>query len=176
MRYAPEEWHAEIEKWKSAIRLRMLKAVVAILDALPPELDGELDLESPDGTQSSGTTENHFDTPSSSSRAPSRELDPSSFSPVTSAGEGEVGRNKNNFQLLLLRLAPIRCTEANLRKWYRASIEPKSDCRSRDKEESEETRHVIARCKENIKILWMDVTVRTVLRRRKFHLEESAKL
>ncbi|RXW16633.1 hypothetical protein EST38_g9221 [Candolleomyces aberdarensis] len=62
MRYAREEWDAELARWKSVIQLRILKGVVTILDALQSELDGDALPETSEDTHSNGATEVPFDT------------------------------------------------------------------------------------------------------------------
>ncbi|KAJ2923735.1 hypothetical protein H1R20_g13357, partial [Candolleomyces eurysporus] len=85
MRFAQEEWNAELAKCKSVILLKIFEAVVAILDALRSELDGEALVESPlDDAHSNVATEYPFDMPSCSDAAPSGRLE--SSSPGTSNG------------------------------------------------------------------------------------------
>ena len=55
MKYAQDEWNAELAGWKCVIQLNLLKSVITILDALKAEQDGDpLD-------EASGETEFLFD-------------------------------------------------------------------------------------------------------------------
>ncbi|KAJ2925177.1 hypothetical protein H1R20_g11899, partial [Candolleomyces eurysporus] len=174
MRFAPDEWNAELAKWKYVIQLKILIAIVTILDSLQSELDGEALVESPlDDTHSNVATEYPFEMPSCPDAAPSGRLESSS-----SGGNdadipaGDDGSIQDKHRRLLMRLSPIRHAGKRLRKWLATSIEANSPCHAG--KESEEATVLIACCQEDITILLTDETVKSVMRKRKIELEESA--
>jgi hypothetical protein len=171
MKYAPDDWDADLIKWSCVVRLKILKAVVTILDALQSELDGEAAPQSPDDARRNGATEHPSDQQSSPGLTPLCDLDPGSV-PDAPAGQGSTIQDK--YRLVLLRLSPIRRTEGNLRKWLDTSIETDSTCSPG--KESEEAMSLIAYCQEDIKFLSKDEAVKSILRRRDIQLEGSAEM
>ncbi|KAJ2923596.1 hypothetical protein H1R20_g13498, partial [Candolleomyces eurysporus] len=266
MKYAQEEWNAELAGWKCVIQLNLLKSVITILDALKAEQDGD------PVDEASGETELLFDSISTTGsnaiitsrgtyhgRRPSAP-GPNPFAPAArrvgsasnlqndhaqstpetmpvppglgdSAGQGGsllTGKH----QLLKLRLAPLRRVELDLRKRLGAEedlpnaalggsgdleygplgnitnggessplkrratkefsvrtvkdalegsqqppspIDSKNDYHHPARLDKEgEATEVIARCQEDIKSLWMDETVKLILKKRRIRLEESA--
>ncbi|KAJ2926540.1 hypothetical protein H1R20_g10565, partial [Candolleomyces eurysporus] len=157
MKYAREQWDAEMAKWKSVIQLRILKAVVIILDALRCELD--------DGAPPKSTNDTHLNRASGYPFDPSFSLGPdlSGKFESSSSGEdlptstGEDGGNQDTHWLPLFHLATLSSTFESEKERERAT-------------------EVIARCGGDIKILWMDEMVKSVLRKRKIELEESAQI
>ncbi|RXW15722.1 hypothetical protein EST38_g10136 [Candolleomyces aberdarensis] len=176
MRFAQEEWDEERVKWRSVIQLKILKAVMATLDALQAELDGEARVESPpDDTHSNVVTEYPLNMPSCGDTAPSARLESSSSgSNDADIPAGNDGSIQDKHLRLLMRLSPIRHAGEKLRRWLATSIEANSPCHAA--KESEEATVLIACCKEDITMLWTDETVKSVLRKWKTELEESAQL
>ncbi|KAJ2915543.1 hypothetical protein MD484_g4866, partial [Candolleomyces efflorescens] len=261
MKYAQDEWNAELAGWKCVIQLNLLKSVITILDALKAENDGDpLD----DG---SGETEFLFDSIATADNSPvitsrgtfngrrssppganpfapsarrvgsaSNLYDHAQATPETTPVPPGLGENgtllTGKHQLLKLRLAPLRRVELDLRKRLGAeedlpdaaldgsgdldygplgnitnggdssplrrratkefSVRTVKDAlegphnppsptdskydqqlSARPDKENEAT-EVIARCQEDIKTLWMDETVKLILKRRRIRLEESA--
>ncbi|RXW12609.1 hypothetical protein EST38_g13246 [Candolleomyces aberdarensis] len=173
MRFAQEEWESELAMWKPMIQLKILKAVVTILDALRSDLDGEALVGSPpDDTHWNVATEYPLEMPSCGDAAPSGRLESmSSGSDDADISGGDDGSIQDKHRRLLMRLSPIRRAEEKLRRWLATSIEANSP--SHAGKESEEATVLIACCQEDITMLWTDEMVKSVLRKRKIQLEES---
>ncbi|RXW25120.1 hypothetical protein EST38_g744 [Candolleomyces aberdarensis] len=74
MKWGQEEVDSELAKWKCVIQLKILEAVVIILDAVQSEINGEDLDESLDNDHSNGETEYLFNKASSRGSAPLSEL------------------------------------------------------------------------------------------------------
>ncbi|EAU80314.1 hypothetical protein CC1G_13233 [Coprinopsis cinerea okayama7 len=259
MRYAREEWQAELASWRTVIQLNLIRSVLSILDAVQSELDN--DPAEPPGTPGADETE-FLHTPTDGSTSPALASPafnhPSSSKPgqrrpsvssihrqlqskasSSSLRKDALGGKESSLlggqhQLLKLRLAPLRRVETDLRRQLGASADDevvdgaasdeygalgqvdagssvrstglrrrttarkevsvrrlkdalsggdragKSKGHSRTNSEGsgddavDEATDVIAKCKDDIKALWMDEAVRLVLKKRKIRLEDSA--
>ncbi|KAJ2923773.1 hypothetical protein H1R20_g13321, partial [Candolleomyces eurysporus] len=80
-------------------------------------------------------------------------------------------------QLVLLRLAPLRRVEQNLRRVINASAEEITPAAldAQWQKEREDATMVIAMCREDIKSVWMGEKVQLLLTEGKIHFEDSAK-
>jgi hypothetical protein len=166
MRHSPDDWEAELGKWGCAIQLKILTAVVTILDALQSELDGEAVAKSPGDARVAAYPS---DPPSPPSHIPSGELDTGS---IPDAPPGQESNKQDKYRLVLLRLGPIRRTEENLRRWFDTSNEATSSYQPG--KESREATSVIAQYKDDINFLWKDESVKLILRKNEVKLEGSA--
>ncbi|KIO09661.1 hypothetical protein M404DRAFT_279884 [Pisolithus tinctorius Marx 270] len=145
MQFAAEKWAQERASWKAVIQLNLVRSVNAILDAVKcPNADDENVL---------------------------------SFS--------------DRHRLLVVRLGPLRGVEEDLKRLLGAAANAVDEfyVRSRDwrsfvqasQDENEKGRpdrtdisEVIARCSEDIKELWEDDIIQSMVKRRGLRLEDSA--
>ncbi|EAU89179.2 guanine nucleotide-binding protein alpha subunit [Coprinopsis cinerea okayama7 len=111
MRFAPEEWQAELVSWRAVIQLNLIRSVLSILDAIKAELDNEPNQPFLTGDEDD-ETEFLF-----SDSEPGHE--PQSSSANSNTRPLLTGQH----QLLKLRLAPLRRVEADLKKQLGASAE-----------------------------------------------------
>ncbi|KAF8065099.1 heterotrimeric G protein alpha subunit [Lyophyllum atratum] len=181
MRYSREDWEKERHGWRAVVQLNIVRSITTILSVIEAELSGEVPAES--------------------------EHD--------QVEDEEEMKFTDAHQLLMIRLAPLRGAEAELKRRLGAGSEPvqpalpmiatpfevvteAASLRRTDPEFAvrswkdvldpegkpvriEETSgdldsvtDLIAGCKDDMKALWDDKSVRFALRRRKLRLPDSA--
>ncbi|GLB39783.1 putative G protein alpha subunit [Lyophyllum shimeji] len=184
MRYSREDWEKERDGWRAVVQLNIVRSITTILSVMEAELSGEVPAES-DGDD------------------------------ATQVGDNEEMKFTDRHQLLMIRLAPLRGVEAELKRRLGAGSEPvqpslpmiatpfdpvndaavvrrtdpefavrswkdvlEREGRPPHMEEAsgdlDRVTDTIASCKDDMKGLWEDKTVRLALRRRKLRLPDSA--
>jgi len=116
MRYAPAAWEQERNGWRAVVQLNIIKSIMTILSVVETELNingvGESEVE-PDtevrGRSPRRETQKEPDSPDSPS-SPDCPQSPSFF-------QNTQYRFTEHHQLLLIRLAPLRTVEADLKQW-----------------------------------------------------------
>jgi len=106
MQYAPEAWERERSGWRTVVQLNIVRSILSILKVLEAELNGDQTADSDDENSTVGVTTG------------------SSYGSV----DDEPVRFTDRHQLLLIRLAPLRHIEAELkRRLNGSSSEPMQD-------------------------------------------------
>ncbi|TRM66873.1 guanine nucleotide binding protein, alpha subunit [Schizophyllum amplum] len=106
IKWAPEAWARERDGWRLIIHFNIVRAIVAILRVVEAELGGDEPLEDDDKLDGRASILSPPASPSSSSRAPLTFTD--------------------RHQLLMIRLAPLRGLEADLKRRLGQSETPTS--------------------------------------------------
>lgn len=194
MRYAQPDWERERSGWRAVVQLNIVRSIITILGVVEAELSGETSDFSDDS-----------DVPESST------------TPIKhNNGHVPIAKFTDRHQLLMIRLAPLRGVEADLKRRLGAGTEPTQpslplaatpfDTPSKDPavkrsplefsvrcwndvvdpesrmghEEGDANLDMstitISGCKNDMKALWTDKSVQTVLARRKVRLPDSAAL
>lgn len=98
MRYAQEAWEKERNGWRSVVQLNIVRSITTILNVMEAELNGDVPAESDDDERTQVDDDNNNDE--------------------------EVRRFTDRHQLLMIRLAPLRGVEAELKHRLGAGSEP----------------------------------------------------
>jgi hypothetical protein len=207
-KHAKSAWKKERTSWRVVIQLNLLRSIIRILDALRAEMDGER----PDTSSTlGGGGDDHSDDHHHKSSivfsdkhqllilrlAPLRKVD-LDLKRLLGAGSEEVRPSSGFTHPALFDMDPPTTSKrasGSHRTWRRTDefhIRSLMDTFARTGEHSKDaqqstqpnpgstaidpTTEVIARCKDDMKTLWEDSTVRSVLSRRKIRLEDSAGL
>lgn len=185
MRYAQPAWERERSGWRAVVQLNVVRSIITILGVVEAEMSGDVPAESDDDE--------------------------------TPQADDEARKFTDRHQLLMIRLAPLRGVEAELKRRLGAGSEPVSptfspmsatpfddpetviarrtlpefsvrswkevlDPAVKHSPPSDADRDLdsvtitIANCKDDMKALWEDKTVRLALKRRKLRLPDSAGL
>ncbi|RXW16816.1 hypothetical protein EST38_g9033 [Candolleomyces aberdarensis] len=90
-------------------------------------------------------------------------------------GRGEQITSIEELRQLVLRLAPLKSVEQNLHTWVRASAEDITHAAgsAQWQKEHEDATMMIAMCREDIKTVWMNEKVQSLLREGKIHFGDS---
>jgi len=203
MKYAHAAWSQERASWRVVVQLNLLRSIIAIIETLQAEMDGDVITSRPLSLldmNADSLLRNSLDTTSTEAEA---EVASRSFSaPLT-----------DKHHTLLTRLGPLRHVEADLQRRLGAagvadtrsvigSIDANSpiavqkqsrefgvrrwkdvlDGRTKHSElgcgddDDDDATEVIAGCREDMKTLWMDQTVRDISAKREMRLQDSATL
>src|ERR1700722_15436903 len=208
MKHARSAWKKERTSWRVVIQLNLLRSIIRILDALRAEMDGERPDTS--STLEGGEEDRSDDHHRKSSLvfsdkhqllilrlAPLRKVD-LDLKRLLGAGSEEVRPSSgftNPAPFDIDPPTPSKRASGSRRTWRRTDefhVRSLMDAFARTGEGSKDagqstqskpgstaadpTTEVIARCKDDMKALWEDSVVRSVLSRRKIRLEDSAGL
>ncbi|OSX63793.1 hypothetical protein POSPLADRAFT_1169191 [Postia placenta MAD-698-R-SB12] len=163
--FAPNAWQQERASWRSVIQLNLVRSVNIILDVLAEEMAA-----APSRTTSPGpgsivtsrpTSPNFHTIPAS----PSADLDPDADADADTAPPLEFS---HQHALLKMRLTPLRQAAGNA-----GSVEG-STSEHGERGRMDSATEVLAGCAGDVRELWANGVVRTMLARRKMHLEESS--
>jgi hypothetical protein len=187
MKHTKSVWKKERTSWRVVIQLNLLRSIIRILDALRAEMHGERPDTS--STLEGGEEDRSDDHHRKSSLvfsdkhrllilrlAPLREVD-LDLKRLLGAGSEEVLPSNgftNPAPFDVDPPTPSKRASGSRRTWRR-----RDEFHVRSKPGStaaDPTTEVIARCKDDMKTLWEDSIVRSVLSRRKIRLEDSAGL
>jgi hypothetical protein len=145
MKYAQEEWERERDSWRVVVQFNVVQSINAIIRVVESELNSG-------GTEQSDDKKN-----------------------MNGPNDAEAVKFTNCNQLLLARLAPLLGVEEDLKRWlgagsdeYTHSATPLSAIQL-----SESISATIASCKEDIKALWQDQTVRAALKRHRIQIRND---
>ncbi|KAF5384164.1 hypothetical protein D9615_003365 [Tricholomella constricta] len=95
MRYSRDDWEKERNGWRAVIQLNIVRSITTILSVMEAELNGEAPAESDDDEAT-----------------------------LAQPDEGEDSRFTERHQLLMIRLAPLRGVEAELKRRLGTGSEP----------------------------------------------------
>ncbi|TFK75692.1 heterotrimeric G protein alpha subunit [Pluteus cervinus] len=193
MRYAKPAWEKERHNWRSVVQLNIVRSITTVLSVVEAEMSGDAPLDSP--SDEDGNPD-------------SKEL--------SDDNEVEARKFTDKHQLLMIRLAPLRSVEQDLKRRLGAGADPIPSTlpmsatpfdspslhdkphrginepvvrswkevldpekprvsQSDDSEDGLDSATLtIAGCKDDMKALWEDKTVRLALKRRKLRLPDSA--
>src|SRR3984957_5739805 len=187
MKHTKSVWKKERTSWRVVIQLNLLRSIIRILDALRAEMHSEIpDTSSTlEGEEEDRSDDHHRKSSlvfSDKHRllilrlAPLREVD-LDLKRLLGAGSEEVRPSSgftNPAPSDIDPPTPSKRASGSRRTWRRTD---EFHVRSkRGSTAADPTTEVIARCKDDMKALWEDSVVRSVLSRRKIRLEDSAGL
>ena len=204
MKYARAAWNEERASWRAVVQLNLLRSVVAIVETLQAELDGDPVTSRPLSTLDMNV-DTLLQTSLDSTSSEAEIASPCLSAPLT-----------DKHHILKVRLGPLRHVEADLkRRLGAASVEDTGsaiddmsenivDANSVQNQSREfgvrgwkdmlakwtkdtklgcdndqpvdDATEVIASCREDMKALWTDQTVRDILAKRQMKLQDSAAL
>jgi len=192
--YAHEAWEQERASWRAVIQLNLIRSVITILDLLQAEKEGGSVIDDQENDQDDivTVTLTHKHELLKVRLAPLRGVEGDLRERL---GAGPLKENVASEQVLL-QTSPFQLwSESNripisrrrqtkelvVRGWQDALERRKMPNRNgvthfADDEESDKATNVIACCKEDIKALWSDEVVQTVLTKHKRRLEHLAAL
>lgn len=163
MQYGREEYDAELGKRKFVVQHKITKSVVTILDVVQAELNEGLFGIASDETQRFAAEladSKHRTSESINARKIARRQSLATTIPI----QEDAGNLKKKLQLLLLRLTPLRLAEHKLRDILN----------NPHPEANEDVVGMAVIFQEDIKGLWADKSVQSVLKRRAIKLDNSA--
>jgi hypothetical protein len=195
MRFARTAWKQERASWRAVIQFNLIRSIITIVDLLQAEMDGDpLHEDDQDHTVAPTTavTLTNKHQLLKLRLGPLRRVE-ADLRRRLGAGSSEEDAAKDQ---ILLHATPFesmsqsngvpnsrtkRTKELVVREWKDALEGPKTLKSNKvtqlaDGGESDEATDVIASCREDMKALWSDEAVRTVLKKRNRRLEHSAGL
>jgi hypothetical protein len=145
MKYAQEEWERERDSWRVVVQFNVVQSINAIIRVVESELNSG-------GTGHSDNEQN-----------------------MNGPNDAEAVKLTNHHQLLLVRLAPLLGVEADLKRWLSASSDEYTHSATPLSaiQLSESISATIASCKEDVKALWQDQTVRAALKRHRIQIRND---
>jgi hypothetical protein len=196
MKYAPSAWNTERALWRLVIQLDLLHSIFRILDTLQAEMDNEhpkpdnneiIEIDDPIREPLDFSEKHHalnlrleplYEVERDLKRilgAGAEEVQPMNgpmhASPFdaeyTPARESSQGYRLDEFYVRKLVDAIARTT---------LSVTDDNQPAKQEGQVIDELTEIIARYKDDMKVLWADPTVRKMLRRRNMHIEDSAGL
>ncbi|KAF8636295.1 hypothetical protein AX17_003649 [Amanita inopinata Kibby_2008] len=200
MKYASADWKLERAGWRSVIQLNLIRSTLTIVDALQAEMDDETATNNISRVSSVSTDLNRITSVAGNGELPApihlserQRMLTLRLGPLRTveielkkrlgAASEEVSVKDDNIDPADLCATPFdrpsRCQEFGVRKWnnvvdvakYHRSLMSKELAMSELMDEGTE---IIASCREDMRLLWNDVVVKDVLRKRKLCLEDSA--
>jgi guanine nucleotide-binding protein subunit alpha len=159
VKYAYEEWVRERTGWRSVIQLNLIRSIIAIMETLRAQTDK--------GGAASPLPRGDRDSPVGDDTIPFRPSE--------------------KIQMLLLKLGPLRALEKEMKAPFGAASEEiradddgsswhpfaKTSTPKQQQAQAEPTK-VIASCREDMKSLWTDESVKNLLEKLDIHMEHSA--
>ena len=103
MRYESAAWEKERAGWRSVVQLNVVRSIVTILGVLKAEMNGDVPCDVDDETDSDSDTTRVDD---------------------TLTDDADILRFTDRHQLLMIKLAPLRGIEAELKRQLGSGTEP----------------------------------------------------
>jgi guanine nucleotide-binding protein subunit alpha len=194
MKYARAAWKSERAGWRSVIQLNLIHSIITIVETLQREVDGD-HLDDMSDDENIGTDAFHEPTFTLTEKHRLLKLRLGPLRRVEADLKKHLGASSEDFSSRPMQATPFdapsmrtgspppfmrRANEFVVRSWKDALKPSMSRAthagQTREKPDSDEATEVIAGCREDMKALWEDETVQTVLKKRKLQLDESAGL
>ncbi|KAL5495940.1 hypothetical protein ACEPAI_1404 [Sanghuangporus weigelae] len=187
--YARKAWQEERDSWRAVIQLNLLRSVNTILDILQREMTGSGYISSPTSSDSEDEDEQHDSTHLQFTEmhkllklrlAPLRRVQKDLECRLGSGAEEPTDAPPGTITEAAPQEFYVRSStgwKSTLEKLKsRNSTGSRDDSHTREwrEREAEETNAIIAGCRDDMRSLWLDPTIRQMLARRKLRLEDSA--
>jgi guanine nucleotide-binding protein alpha-1 subunit len=185
MRYARQEWDEERDGWKAVIHLNIIQSIATILRALEAEMNGETTAEDEPG--SSSTSNNPPSLPFAFTDK--HKLLLIRLAPllhVEAELKRRLGASSEPISTALMTATPFdvpdvenvqrkKFSDFYVRSW-KAVLEPDARASYPRGSASDLPLGTLAGCKDDMKTLWKDKTVKEIIKKRRIRLIDSAHL
>lgn len=186
MKYAQDEWERERDGWRTVVQLNIVRSIITILKVIESEMNGDVPVDSED--EQLGP--NEFDDAEAVKFSDRHQLLMIRLAPLVGV-EAELkrilgaGSDEITASATPLSATPFdtpdnginirRKPEFSVRSW-REVLSPERGNESSSTQRSDSISSTISSCKDDMKSLWEDKTVRVALKRRRIQMNDTAGL
>ncbi|KAH9474745.1 Guanine nucleotide-binding protein alpha-4 subunit [Psilocybe cubensis] len=186
MRFAHEEWERERNGWRSVVQLNIVRSIITILKVIEAEMNGDVPLDSDEDDLTVPDDANGVEPVKFSDRHQLLMIRLAPLHGVEAELKRRLGAGTEPLtpSFASLSATPFESleTNSNVRRKPEFSVRSWKDVLDRETGESAESSNrameaatlTIAGCKDDMKALWEDKTVRLTLKRRKLVLNDTA--